>query len=229
MRQILAVLRQVVAILEKDLKIEWRMATRIFTLFCFGFTLLLLFSFAVGSDTDVLQKHAAAYLWMSVLLASTLQLERSFATETESGALEAILLVPTSPAALFYGKAIANWLQLLLLAIASLPLVVVLYGAELLGPLAWLPVVAALGTAGLAAPGTLYAGMVARVRGGQVLLPILLFPLVVPAVLAAVKATSLVLLGDPMGQVGSWVSLLFWFDVVFWALSGVLFTKVVEL
>jgi heme exporter protein B len=222
-------MRQVIAILEKDLMIEWRMFTRILTLFCFGFTLLLLFSFAVGSEADVLQKHAAAYLWMSVLLASTLQLERSFATETESGALEAILLVPTSPASLFYGKAIANWLQLLLLAAVSFPLVVVLYGPELTGPVAWLPVIALLGTAGLAAPGTLYAGMTARVRGGQVLLPLLLFPLVVPAVLASVKATSFALLGDPMVQVPSWVALLVCFNLVFWGLSGVLFTKVVEL
>jgi heme exporter protein B len=221
--------RQVWAILKKELMIEWRMVTRIFTLFCFGFTLLLLFSFAVGSDTDVLQKHAAAYLWMSVLLASTLQLERSFLTETESGALEAILLIPTSPTALFYGKAIANWAQLLLLAVVCLPLVVVLYGTEVQGPFLWLPIVAILGTAGLAAPGTLYAGMTARIRGGQVLLPLLLFPLVVPAVLAAVKATSLVLLGDPMGQISSWVALLLCFDLVFWGLSGALFTRIVEL
>jgi heme exporter protein B len=221
--------RQVRAILAKDLRIEWRMTTRIFTLFCFGFTLLLLFSFAVGSDTEVLRKHAGAYLWMAVLLASTLQLERSFLTETESGALEAILLVPTSPTALFYGKAIANWLQLLLLAVACLPLVLVLYGADLRGPVAWLPVVAFLGTAGLAAPGTLYAGMTARIRGGQVLLPLLYFPLVVPALLAAVKATGLVLLGDPMGQTSSWVALLALFSLVFWGLCGALFTKVVEL
>ncbi len=221
--------RQIEIVLAKDLRIEWRVATRIFTLFCFGFTLLLLFSFAVGSDTDVLREHAAAYLWMSVLLASTLQLERSFQTETETGALEAILMVPTSPVALFYGKAIANWLQLLLLAIASLPLVVVLYGTEVNGPIGWLPVIAVLGTAGFAAPGTLYAGMTARIRGGQVLLPLLLFPLVVPAVLAAVKATSLVLLGDPMGQTSSWVALLACFDLVFWGLAGVLFTKIVEL
>jgi heme exporter protein B len=220
---------QVGAILEKDLRIEWRMATRIFTLFCFGFTLLLLFSFAVGSETDVLRKHAGAYLWMAVLLSSTLQLERSFLTETESNALEAILLVPTSPTALFYGKAIANWAQLVLLAVTCLPFMVVLYGTELVGPLGWMPVVVALGTAGLAGPGTLYAGMTARIRGGQVLLPLLLFPLVVPAVLMAVKATGLVLLGDPMDQTASWVGLLLCFDLVFWGLSGVLFTKIVEL
>jgi heme exporter protein B len=220
---------QVRAILAKDLRIEWKMTTRIFTLFCFGFTLLLLFSFAVGSETDVLRKHAGAYLWMAVLLSSTLQLERSFLTETESNALEAILLVPTSPTALFYGKALANWAQLVLLAFACLPLVIVLYGSELSGPLAWLPVIVLLGTAGLAAPGTLYAGMTARIRGGQVLLPLLYFPLVVPAVLAAVKATGLALLGDPMTQTGSWVALLACFAIVFWGLCGILFTWVVEL
>jgi heme exporter protein B len=105
----------------------------------------------------------------------------------------------------------------------------VLYGAELLGPMAWMPVIVVLGTAGLAAPGTFYAGMTARLRGGQVLLPLLYFPLVVPAVLAAVKATGLVLMGDPMSQTGSWVALLVCFALVFWGLPGVLFTKIVEL
>ena len=85
-----------------------------------------------------------------------------------------------------------------------------------------------LGTAGLSAPGTLYAAMTAQARARQTLLPLLLFPLVVPVLLAAVKATSLLILGDPMGQVRPWVTLLVAFDLIHWSLCGLLFDRVVE-
>ena len=85
-----------------------------------------------------------------------------------------------------------------------------------------------LGAAGLSAPGTLYAAMTAQVRSKQTLLPLLLFPLIVPALLAAVKATSLVVLGDPMQQVTSWISLLVAFDAIYWSLCGILYSRVVE-
>jgi heme exporter protein B len=85
-----------------------------------------------------------------------------------------------------------------------------------------------LGTAGLSAPGTLYAAMTAQARARQALLPLLLFPLVVPALLSAVRSTALVLRGDPMGQLGSWMALLLCFDTIYWALCGLLFGRVVE-
>ena len=85
-----------------------------------------------------------------------------------------------------------------------------------------------LGAAGLSAPGTLYAAMTAQVRAKQTLLPLLLFPLIVPALLASVKATSLVILGDPMGAIKSWVTLLAAFDLLYWSLCGLLYAKVVE-
>ena len=82
--------------------------------------------------------------------------------------------------------------------------------------------------AGLAAPGTIYAAMTAQVRSKQTLLPLLLFPLIVPALLASVKATSLIILGDPMGQVSAWIKLLTAFDAIYWSLCGLLFGRVVE-
>src|SRR6185295_17219664 len=85
-----------------------------------------------------------------------------------------------------------------------------------------------LGTAGLSAPGTLYAAMTAQLRAKQTLLPLLLFPLIVPALLASVKATSLLLLGNPMGQARSWILLLVAFDAIYWSLCGLLFGRVVE-
>jgi heme exporter protein B len=107
------------------------------------------------------------------------------------------------------------------------PLMVALYDATLPRPLALLGVIA-LGAAGLAAPGTLYAAMAQQARSRQTLLPLLLFPLVVPVLIAAVKATSLLMLGDPMGQVRSWTLLLAAFDAIHWSLCGLLFGRVVE-
>lgn len=221
-------MRQIVHILNKDLLIEWRARARVFALACFALTLLLLFSFAVGPDAAALLKHASAYLWMTVLLTSTLLLARSFEIEIESGAIETLLLVPASPPGIFYGKALSNAAQLVLLSAVGLPALVALYGATLQESVLALAAAVVLGAAGLAAPGTLYAALTARLETRQLLLPLLLFPLVVPCLLAAVKATALVLAGDPMDQVGSWLALLACFDVLYWSLCGVLFAKVIE-
>jgi heme exporter protein B len=215
-------------VLRKDLLLEWRTLGRTVALVCFGVTILLLFSFSVGPHASALRQHASAYLWLTVLLGSTLLLERSLRLEVESGALEMLRMAPLSPGALFYGKALSNTLQLLGLAAVMVPLVLVLCDTSLVEHPIWLLAVLVLGTAGLAAPGTLYAGLTASLSTRQVLLPLLLFPLVVPALLASVKATALVLQGDPMDQLGSWLWLLVCFDLVYWSLSGVLFGKVME-
>src|SRR5438309_7669599 len=145
----------------------------------------------------------------------------------EEQALEGLLLLPASPRGLYYGKALANWAHLALLGVALVPVMVVLYDAGTLRLFSLVGVIL-LGTAGLSAPGTLYAAMTSQTRARQTLLPLLLFPLVVPVLLAAVKATSLLILGDPMGQLRAWVSLLAVFCVLHLALGGLLFGRVVE-
>jgi heme exporter protein B len=221
-------LRHTWEILRKDVLIELRAGTRTFALFSFVLTLLLLFSFAVGPDAPMLRAHAPAYLWMALLLASTLLLARSFQIEVESGALDALVLAPLALPALFYGKALANAAQLIALGLVALPAVIALYDVKLVESPIWLGAVLVLGSAGLAAPGTLYAALTARIQGRQLLLPLLLFPLIVPCLLASVKATALVLTGDPLEQLQSWVSLLVAFDLLFWSLCGALFPRVVE-
>jgi heme exporter protein B len=196
-------------------------------IFAFGAAALLLFSFAIGPDSLALRQHAAGFLWLALLLASTLSLADSFEWEMEEQALEGLLLLPASARALYYGKAIANCAQLILLGAALVPVMVILYDAGTLRLFSLLGVIA-LGAAGLSAPGTLYAAMTAQIRGRQTLLPLLLFPLVVPVLLAAVKATSLLILGDPMEQLRPWVRLLAAFAVIHWALGGLLFGRVVE-
>lgn len=221
-------MKQIALILYKDLQIEGRRWVRLTGLICFAVLSLLLFSFAVGPDSQLLQRHAAGYLWLATLFASSMLFAQSFLLETESGALERLLLTPVSPAALFYGKAIANTLQLLFLMLAILPPLVALCDVGFSEHVGWFFLTLLLGAMGIAAPGALYAGMTSRLSAQQVLLPLLLFPLVIPVLLAAVKATSLIFFGDPMQQMSAWLQLLLAFDLVFWSLCGVLFEKIVE-
>lgn len=215
------------AAVRKEVLLQWRTKSEMVAVFVFGAAALLLFSFAVGPVADALRQFSAGFLWLALLLSSTLTLSESFHTEMEHRALEGLLLLPANPRDFYYGKALANWLRLFLLGVALVPVMVILYDAGTLR-IAELLLVIALGSAGLSAPGTLYAAMTAQLRANQTLLPLLLFPLIVPALLASVKATSLLLLGDPMGQARSWSLLLVAFDAIYWSLCGLLFGRVVE-
>lgn len=221
--------RQALVILRKDALLEWRGRSRFVSVLLFGVVTLLLFSFAVGPDSSALRAGAAGFLVLALLLSSTLGLAESFRLEQEDRGLEGLLLVPVEPLAVFYGKALGSTLLLLVLAPVLVPIALVLYAVDLqwasLGELLgiWL-----LAAAGLSAPGTLYAAMTSRLRSQDVVLPVLLFPLVVPVLLGSVKAMALALSGDPMGQMRSWILLLAGFDIIYWSLCGVLFPFAIE-
>lgn len=215
------------AAIRKEMLLQWRTRGEVFAVFVFGSAALLLFSFAVGPNSQQLRTFAAGFLWLALLLASTLTLAESFHGEMENHAIEGLLLLPSSPPVLYYGKVIANWIRLTILGVALLPLTVVLYDAGTLA-LPKLFLIIVLGAAGLSAPGTLYAAMTSQLKAKQTLLPLLLFPLIVPALLASVKATSLVIGGDPMQQGGSWITLLVAFDLIYWSLCGLLYGRVIE-
>ncbi len=216
-----------IAALRKELLLQWRTRAQAVAVFVFGAASLLLFSFAIGPNAAALRQHAAGFLWLGLLLSSTLTLSESFHAEMENRALEGLLLLPVSPRALYYGKATANAIQLVLLGIALVPVMVVLYDAGT-SRIPTLLLIIILGSAGISAPGTLYSAMTSQARAKQMLLPLLLFPLIVPVLLAAVKATSLAILGDPMEQGRAWVLLLVAFNGIYWSLCGLLFHRIVE-
>lgn len=218
---------QLSAVLRKEMLLQWRGRAAFVSVFAFGVSALLLFSFGIGPNSEALRLYAASFLWIALLLGSTLTLSESFRVEGEQRASEGMLLLPVDSRLFFLGKAFANWMQLALLGVSLVPVMTVLYDAT---PrrLMMLVVIILSGTAGLAAPGTLYAAMAASSRARQVLLPLLLFPLVVPALLASVKATTLVITGDPMEELGGWMKLLLSFDLIYWALTALLFGKVLE-
>jgi heme exporter protein B len=225
----LTVLRQLVTLLRKDLRLEWRRRARLLVVLVFGGMTLLLFSFALGPDSTVLGRASGGLLVLALLLSSTLGLAESFRVEHEDRALEGLFLLPVEPVAVFYSKAITNTLFLLVLAPVLAPAALILYSVEMdPGAVFDFALIWGLAAAGLAAPGTLYSGMTSRMRGQDVLLPLLLFPLVGPLLLASVKSLSLVILGDAMDQLDSWRNLLIAFDVIYWSIGGVLYPFVCE-
>ncbi|MBI3179508.1 MAG: heme exporter protein CcmB [Deltaproteobacteria bacterium] len=218
----------VLGIIRKDLLLEWRGRARVNATLFFALVTLLLFSFAAGPAQAILAKNAAGYLWLAVLLASTLSLNEAFRVENENEAIEGLRLLPVDARAIFLGKAIANTLLLASLSLVLVPFVVALYSVSVAGAWSTLCGIFLLGCAAISAPGTLYAAIANQARARDVLLPLLLFPILVPALVGAVRATALVLEGDPMGEMPSWVALLAAFNLTYWALGVVLFGRVVE-
>ena len=228
----MSAVRQIALLVAKDLRIEWRGRARLLSVLLFGVITLLIFSIAAGPtgpDSELLSELAGGFLVVALLLSSTLGLSESFRIEREDMALEGLLLLPAEPAAIYYSKMISNSLFLGLLAPILMPIAVVLYDVPMtparLAAMAGLWLLAAIG---LSAPGTLYAAMTSSVRGQDVLLPLLLFPLVVPVLMATVRSFDLVLNGDPMEQLRSWVLLLVGFDVIYGSVCGVLFPLISE-
>ncbi len=220
--------RQIVAMALKDIRVELRSPVRVFGVFFFSLALIFMVAFAAGSTTKILQQIAGGTLWLGILLTSSRSLDQSFAIELDEGALEELVLWPVEAAAIFYGKAIANALVLLVVACALTPLVIAVFDTPIRGEFWQLVLFLVLGCTALAAPGTLLAGITSRARGSSVLLPLLLFPLVVPALMAAARGTTVVLEGDPMGQSPGWLGVLVLFNAIHWSISGVLFRFVVE-
>jgi heme exporter protein B len=222
------ILSETSTVLVKDLLIEWRTRTRLNALIFFSFATLLMFSFALGPDTKLLEQNAGGYLWLAILFSSVLALGESFRVERENAALDGMRLAPIDARAIFLGKALGNALLLTVLGVLLLPVMVALYGVTLVMGFWRLLAVLVLGSMAISWPGTVHSAIASNARARDVLLPLLLFPLIVPALLAAVKATTLVLHGDPMLQLDSWFGLLAAFNVIYWALGLALFPQVIE-
>ncbi|MBW3563365.1 MAG: heme exporter protein CcmB [Acidobacteria bacterium] len=214
--------------LNRELRLQWRSRAAWLAAAAFGVITLLLFSFGVGPRAALLSDLAASFLSLALLLASSLTLAESFQEEIRDGALETMLLLPVTARTIYYGKAISNTLLLCAISLILLPMALVLYDipGDGLGKVA---LILFAGSAGLAAPGTLYAAMTAKTRARALILPLLLFPLIVPVLLAMSKAAMLALTGDAMNQLSSWVTLLLIFDAIYWSLCGLLFPRVVDL
>jgi heme exporter protein B len=220
-------LAQIGAVFWKDALTEWRSPGRFVGVMVFAFALVLMVAFA-SDTTDVMRKQAGGTLWVGLLLASTRSLDQSMAAELDHGALEGLLLLPVQPWAVFLGKALANTVLLLLVGVALTPLSIALFDVRYFGSLGWFAAALVLGSAALSAPGTVLSAITAQARGSSVLLPLLLFPLIVPALLAAAGATIVLLTSNDTREAQVWVTVLAAFNGIQWPLGALLFGYVLE-
>ncbi len=202
------------AIARKDALAELRGKHATTSTLFFAAIVLLLFGFALGPDSRKLTEAAPGLLWLAIVFAGLLAVGRLHLVETDDGALEQLALYPVDRRAIYAGKALSGLAAMLVLGGVLLPVVAILYGIDLAA--AWLPLIVTLllGAIGFAAVGTFYAGVTVRMRAREVMLPLLMLPVIAPLLLAAVKATTAALGGDPFGELTSWLQLLAGYDIV---------------
>ncbi len=219
-------LQAMTAIIRKDLAAEWRSRELFTAMLVFALLVILIFNFALELDARARSSATAGILWVTFAFAGTLGLNRSMATEKDRGCLDGLLLAPVDRSTIYFGKAIGNLIFMLVVEIIVLPIYSVLYNVNLFRP--GLLLVILLGSIGYVAVGTLLSTMAVQTRTRDILLPILLFPLVVPILIAAVKASGGILQGIPLDEIRSWLNLLIVYDVIFVSIAFMIFDYVVE-
>jgi heme exporter protein B len=220
--------RRVRAIAKKDVTTELRAKAGFNSVASLGVTILILLGLALGPDAQALRNAAVGAVWLSVLFSGVLAFNRSFQVELESGALEPLLQYPGSRWTIFAGKLLGNMIFLTVMVVIVVAAGVVLFGVGV--PARWpsLLGVFALGVVGLVVLGTFYASMASRSRAREVLLPLLLFPMLVPVLIAATTASKAILGTDVMHEAGAWIRLLVAYDLVFLTATFIAFEHVIE-
>jgi len=219
-------LRAVFAIVWKDIQAEFRSLELVSAMLVFSMLVIIIFNFALNLDIKMRQTVTAGVLWTTFAFAGTLGLNRSMAIEKDRGCLDGLLLAPVDRSAIYFGKAISNLAFMLIVEVIVLPVYSVLYSTNLFRP--GLLLVIVLGSIGYVGVGTLLATMSVQTRTRDILLSILLFPVVLPVLLPAIIASNGFLEGVELAEILFPMGLLVAYDVIFIAVSFMVFDSVVE-
>jgi heme exporter protein B len=207
-------------IAHKDLRSELRTKEALNASLAFSMVILVLFSFAFDPSAEQIKEFSGGLLWMVYSFAGALALNRSFAREVHNDCLDALIAAPIPPAALFLGKMFANFALLFAVELVSLPVFGLFYGVHWTDQIAWLLIVMFLGTWALSVIGTMFSALTINLRLRELMLPTLVYPMMIPALMACMTLTSDLLQGIPVsGENYTWIRLLVIFDVIFTALS----------
>jgi heme exporter protein B len=217
-------LEQTLAIMWKDVRYELRSKQTWIGMGLFALIVLVIFNFAFDLRVDNVAAVAPGALWVAFVFASILGLGRTIAAEREKGSLDRLLLCPVDRKAIYLAKLLGNVLFIGVVEIVALPIFAVLFNVPLFVA-AVIPIVL-LGTLGIASVGTLFSAMAASTQARELLLPILIFPLIVPVVIGAVRATGSLLI--TVSNEPPWLGLIAAFDIIFLSLSMLMFEYVVE-
>ena len=214
-------LRHTWAHLAKDLRIEWRSRDSVTSMLFFSLLVVVVFSFAFEPTAAMSRQVAGGILWIVLLFAATSALNQSWTREQRNHVLDAQRMTPASASALFLGKALANFLFVTVVELILAPIFTVFYNLHALGQPLLLLLVLPLGTWALVSNGTFFAALGLRTRNREMMLPLVLFPISIPALLAMIQATTGILTGefDPV----LWIKLLAGYDIIFTTVCLLLF------
>lgn len=214
----------VFTIFRKELRVEFRTKEVFNSSAVFALLVIVTFSMAFEPSSEQAREFSGGLLWIAFAFSAMLALSRTFAREVPNDCLQGLLMAPISPAAIYMGKLLSNVLFLGLLEVILLPLFSVFYNVPLWNVAPELLVIVLLGSWGLAAVGTSFAAIATSIRLRELMLPVLLFPIEIPLLLALVEATTAVIrAGDSIVAPGIWLRIALGFDIIFTLLSLFLF------
>ena len=211
------------ATLAKDLRLEWRSKDAINSMLFFSLLVVVVFSFSFDPTAEESRQIAGGLIWVAFLFAAVVALNQTWARELRNQVLDAYRVSPAPANSLFLAKALGNFIFVAVLEVLMTPLFIMFYKLRALGPAWQLLPVAVLGTWALVVNGTFFAAMSLRTRSREIMLPLLLFPISIPALLAMVNATTAILTGELSAKF--WIVLLSTYDVVFTIACLLLFER----
>ena len=219
-------LRPLLVLVWKDILLEVRSRELVLSVLIFGLLVAVVFNFALDVTPQRVTALAPGILWVAFAFAATMAMSRAFVREREQGGLEGLLLSPVSRDAIFLGKALTNFLFMLLVELVLLPVFAVLFGFSALSFTLISTIV--LATLGFAVVGTLFSAIAAQTRSREIMLPVLFFPVILPVIIGAVEASTRAIGGETTVGFGRWLPLLAVFDALFLVICTWVFSFVVE-
>ncbi|HEY0264687.1 MAG TPA: heme exporter protein CcmB [Granulicella sp.] len=220
-------LRHVLDHLRKDLRLEWRSRDAINGMLFFALLVVVVFSLAFDPTAAESRRIAGGILWVAILFATITSLNQSWAREQRNSVLDAQRMSPSPASALFLGKVLANMLFVLLVEAILAPLFIVFYNLNALGNGWLLALVMPLGTWALVCNGTFFAALGLRTRNRELMLPLVLLPISLPALLAMIQAATGILTAELDSiQIAQWIRLLVGYDLIFTVVCVLLFQVV---
>ena len=214
------------ATLKKDIRLEWRSKDALNSMLFFSLLVVVIFSFSFDPNAEESRQIAGGLIWVAFLFAAVVALNQTWARELRNQVLDAYRVSPAPANSLFMAKALGNFLLVTVLEAVMAPLFIVFYNLRAIGPAWQLILVGGLGTWALVINGTFFAAVSLRTRSREIMLPLLLFPISIPAVQAMVEATRIILSGD--GASRFWIVLLLTYDVVFTTACLALFETILN-
>lgn len=219
-------LNTVTAIFWKDLLAERRTREIMGAMLVFALTVILIFIFAFDLSVEMRRKAAAGVIWVTLCFSGTVSLNRSMSIEKDREGMDGLLLAPVDRTAIYFGKVLVNWVYILLTALIVVPVYSIFNNVNLFS---WsFAGVILLGTLGYILTGTLLSMLSVQLRTRDMMLPVLLFPVLIPLLLAAVRASTIILLGGAASELRTWIMLLVGYDLLFFAVALMLFDKLIE-